>query len=908
MEIRQSSFGRAADRPSANLLAEGICKETEPKRRSLSGIARLIRREGLPALWSVHKQKKQLLDSYRLKNTSINIEPNRQLYDGQSNRRSPKKQQESKDVYEDLELSPFVNGRCSSRWSASSMLSKSEMAHIKQNLNSKRLTYDETVSEKFHDSEDLDDTLDSRDIMMQFGRKKNSFGNLVYDQRGTSSGSLGNPRALLNPPSSVKYGNAKSRRADRDITGKHNINSYPNRDDGLLLDPHYRHRAGIAHKMSEIQSKEKSKKNTLPTPIVVLKPNLGNMKNDHDSSPHHLEDCFPNFEKMTGHPSVGSVKEMSWRKTKSYYDAEFLNPVSEEARAEEARKLAKKITRQLRDAFDKSEDAIYSGFRGYAADKNLYSAEERDIDSELEMFKWSSRSSFVDDSKRSSHASSRSVNEEAKKRLAERWKLTHKYRDLEIVGQGTTLGEMLSAPDAEKRSRKTAHGHTDRSSKKVGSDNGSSIQNGLLGTISRGGSKNKSERRLRSRSVPPLGGSILGRGTCHNMLDNEKHLFHSDPISHGTIKVTKQYPSHKDHFSSQASKFNGKKPLPCPPIFIEEIDSSLEASFEIQMEANVKDLPYQQLTFQMEEKDDCSGGDVPEIVDAEHGITTLLSETSLLHPSNSSVDNESSSSTAHDQKDFCLQEVHQEDSEEGDPSVNHLGAELVSSESSKDADYASPVSVLETSFIEDASSSSENTERVSAEVSELRMQLQLLKMESEAYDNTSTHISSEKDSLSAEGWEASYILDVLIQAGLQDFGFDLFRIIWHSPDCPLDTRLFDILEEKYRNERAASRPERMLLFDRINSGLSEIFLKHVDVRPWVMSKLAGSLHLTWQKERARSTVEKLIGQESANGLQVTERILDREMQWQNPKEEIALTGNEIGELLIDDFINEFLFD
>lgn len=655
MEIRQSSFGRAADRPLANLREERICKEIEPKRRTLSGIARLIRREGLPSLWSIHKQKKRLLGSYRLNNTSVNIEPNRQLYDdGQSNRRSPKKQQESKDVYEDLEASSFVSGRCSSRWSASSMLSKSEMALIQQNLDSKRLTYDKTISEKFQDSEDQDDTLDmldSRDITMKFGRKKHFSGNLVYDQQGTSSSSLGSPTALLNPPSSAKYGNVKSRIADRDITGKHNITYHPSRDDGLLLDPHYLHRARVADKMSDIQSKEKDKKSTLPTPIIVLKPNLGNMKNDHGSPSYHSQ----NSAKRTGHPSVGSVRELSWRKTKLYYDVEFLNPVSEEARTEEARRLAKKITRQLRDACDKNEDAIYSGFRGYLEDESLYGTKESDTDSELEMFKRSSRSSFVDDNKWGSHASSRSVNEEAKKRLAERWKITHKYRDLEIVGSCSTLGEMLSTPDGERRSRKTAYVHNDRSSKKVGSDNGSSIQNGLLGTSNRGVSKNKTERASRSRSVPPIGGNIRGRGTCHSMPDNEKHLLHSDPMSHGTSKVTKQYPSHKDHFSSQASKFNGKKLLPCPPIFIEDIDSTPEARFEIQMEANVKDLPYQQLTYQMEEKDDCRGGDVSETVAAEHGITTLLSRTSLLHPDDSSLDNESSSSTAQDQKDFCLQ-------------------------------------------------------------------------------------------------------------------------------------------------------------------------------------------------------------------------------------------------------------
>lgn len=187
---------------------------------------------------------------------------------------------------------------------------------------------------------------------------------------------------------------------------------------------------------------------------------------------------------------------------------------------------------------------------------------------------------------------------------------------------------------------------------------------------------------------------------------------------------------------------------------------------------------------------------------------------------------------------------------------------------------------------------------------DLRMQLQLLKMEVSAYDDKErdfVHSSSRTGS-----WETSYTLDVLIYAGLHDFGFDLFSIMWHTPDCPLDPRLFDNLEEKYCNEMAGTRPERLLLFDRINAALSEIFLKHVDLLPWAMPKLAGSIHLTWQKRRATDTVEKLIRQEYANLQQVAGRRLDRDMQWSDFTDEVALTGNDIDELLLDDLLNELL--
>lgn len=46
----------------------------------------------------------------------------------------------------------------------------------------------------------------------------------------------------------------------------------------------------------------------------------------------------------------------------------------------------------------------------------------------------------------------------------------------------------------------------------------------------------------------------------------------------------------------------------------------------------------------------------------------------------------------------------------------HLVIEALSSKSSKDADYASPISILKTPFVWHASSNSENSERVSAEV------------------------------------------------------------------------------------------------------------------------------------------------------------------------------------------------
>lgn len=160
-------------------------------------------------------------------------------------------------------------------------------------------------------------------------------------------------------------------------------------------------------------------------------------------------------------------------------------------------------------------------------------------------------------------------------------------------------------------------------------------------------------------------------------------------------------------------------------------------------------------------------------------------------------------------------------------------------------------------------------------------------------------------SSSSESWEDCYTLDVLIQSSFQDFGFDMLLIMWHYPDYPLNPVLFDTLEKKYGDDSPELRSERLLLFDQINSAISEIFQKHVDLRPWLMPKLG--LLPTRVKEPTKDAVENLISQESTN-MQIIERILLRDMQWADPVEEFASMGKKIEEILLDDIIAEFVCD
>ncbi|KAL0333308.1 UNVERIFIED_CONTAM: hypothetical protein Sangu_1487000 [Sesamum angustifolium] len=513
LELGQSSLAQATGKSRAKLLADEIYKKVKSKRRSPSVFAKLFGLEGLPSLWYVHRQQKKLSDTYPQKNVSTFVQPNRQLHDGRSNRRSSMERRELNETHEDPEASHFVGRRCSSRWSASSMLNKSEMALIQKFIDARRLSVDESTDEKLWDSKELDDSLD---IVMKFDQQPDTFSvNHLHDPQVNPISSVGSHVAALKPSGSAKYeGNVKARTSKRDAAGKHNISSHPRREDDLLLEPDNRHRAHTSCQPSSIQLEDKNENNTLPTRIFVLRPNIGNMQNagESGSSADDSHGYARSYRKPKEYPSVGGVEKVSWRKKDSYYDMAFSRPVSREAK-----EIAREITRRMRGG-DETLDAKSSGFRRYAGDDSLYDARESAFDSESKKFKLSSGNSFGDTNKWGSYQSSSSVewsvNREAKKRFSERWRITQRYQDLEIVDDDSTLGEMLAIADGETRSKhlnaKTSHG---RASARLGSINESAMWDAPLGISSRDGWKDEIHRTSsRSRSVPPSLGRRSQRG------------------------------------------------------------------------------------------------------------------------------------------------------------------------------------------------------------------------------------------------------------------------------------------------------------------------------------------------------------------------------------------------------------
>ncbi|KAL2509365.1 hypothetical protein Fot_33012 [Forsythia ovata] len=256
-------------------------------------------------------------------------------------------------------------------------------------------------------------------------------------------------------------------------------------------------------------------------------------------------------------------------------------------------------------------------------------------------------------------------------------------------------------------------------------------------------------------------------------------------------------------------------------------------------------------------------------------------------------------------------------SERGSACLQCPVAEPCSSETTREADDASPVSVLKAPFTED--SSSESFERVSTELHELQKHLQLLKMESEAYARVPALFSNQEEVaqqsqldseenqiLRAESWEVSYFLDVLIASGFEVADPDMLGESWYTPECPLHPAVFDNLEKKYSEETTVSRSERRLLFDRINSSLLEFLQQHVDSFTLVLPKIIG-VSSKWETHRVEDAIRKLLtGQELLVNMDLSDRTLYREMQWLEFKDEIDVIGNEIEKLLIDDMILDVL--
>lgn len=201
------------------------------------------------------------------------------------------------------------------------------------------------------------------------------------------------------------------------------------------------------------------------------------------------------------------------------------------------------------------------------------------------------------------------------------------------------------------------------------------------------------------------------------------------------------------------------------------------------------------------------------------------------------------------------------------------------------------------------------------------MQLRLLKLESGSYPGAGETLSvlSDEDAapdtarssspsnpsrqLDATWDSSSYITEVLIGSGYDKPDPSTFMTKLHSLDCPINPSLFEHLEKSYPINSCPGRPERKLLFDRINSGLVEIYQQLSD--PYL-----SECHGFWSRDNVMGLIDglrkSLQNRERTFGEGRVESEVISEMKWLSLRGEIDLIGREIERLVMDEMLIEVI--
>ncbi|XP_052176158.1 uncharacterized protein LOC127790618 isoform X2 [Diospyros lotus] len=967
------------------LLAEEMSKETEPKRRTPSVIARLMGLDGLPPQQPLHRQHKGFSETYQQRAAFLVSDRNGKSREHRLNRKVSMDQKEYKDVYEVPEISKI--GSDPAKGILDPKLSGSLVAFTQPRLMDAKCP---STNERLYSSRESCDTLDllnaNKDQQPDPLFKKH-----LLDLQGSAPRSQCSRISVIKSSDSENYeSNTIGWKSDKG-TSSCDTSSYWKHGRST----HFGNHCGAQEpfQLSKVQLEGKHKTDILPTRIVVLKPNFEKVQNATKfvSSPYS-SDSSKHMECQ----NVGTVEAGSQVKKNLPSDLSFL-----ESKSRESRKIAKEITKRVRESLGSELVDLSSILRGYAGDESSYNMSGSDSTSESDVTMLSSRQSFhrSNRSKPPSLSSPEScLTKEATNRLSERWKTSQRFQDVEAMGKGGTLGDMLAISDREMSPKNLGPVvGSDWLSDKFSGNEENAEWDSPLGISSRDGWKDgyvRNSSRLKSISASSVGFGGLQAGTkygtldqdgylmpaevmnevrnngikksfkkkedyasrnfraCHEISQSHRRSFSDNPnffleekqFSHSQMKrsCNKTSQSHRRSFSdnidslgekqfshSQTKRSCNKTSQSHCRCYSDSTDSLEEKQFnhsQKKINPGRKHPPEQPLASKMPTSNVDNTGLITDIeVDAKSEEMTRLSESPIVLPPKPSPCLLGNCNFPTPVPEDSILQIHRNNtettflspgpSEESAP-LQYPVPEPSSPASSKEAVHLSPDSVLDIPFTEEVLSRSECFERVSADLDELRMQLKLLKMDSGGYSDGGVLISSDQDVgqqsllVSEEEaifedstWESSYLVNALIDSGLDDADPDTIVATWHSSDCPLGPSVFDNLEKQYCSE-PCSRSERKLLFDRTNSGLLEIFQPFMDPFPWVKLPTRKLSH-KWPDRGLKYKLRKLLAREEKRSSEgSTEAALDGEMQWLDFADDIDAIGKELEKLIIDEFITE----
>ncbi|KAG2329085.1 hypothetical protein Bca4012_021305 [Brassica carinata] len=818
-KLHQDSAPHTTGLPMKSLLAQEMSKQKETKRRSPSIIARLMGLDVLPSPQSSSQRKHKSVECQQGRSGGASS------YDGcESLRRSSKSEQKFKDVFEVSEAKKAESSRNlyhQGRVNAAN-LSQAEMGFIRQKfLEAKRLSTDEKLchSKEFNDALEALDS--NKDLLLKFLQQPDSlFTKHMHDLQST--------------PHKPHYGQAKCPNSQRHVES----HMSPHRHGGGVGWPSRSHTRHVSYETVDLPNVEQGKRSELqPTKIVVLKPKLGGRT---FASPSSSSDEFRADRRLpctSNHGRQKSNEDIRLSRHNSKDSGEF----------------SKIMSRQRKASRDNGSDAMRyetSRFRGYAGDE---SSSGSDSASESELVPVISRTRTAFNRKNHhrslpSKSTSSSVSREAKRRLSERWKLTHKYEHEIEISRSGTLAEMLATSDREARPA-SFNGliFEEGISKRVESNVHLSELPEPVGISSRDGWKGK-----RSRSYSKSK-TIMNQESTHGYtIVLPKELINRDEL---VMRSSSRHGESHSFLSSKSSRHGSYKSL----------SSFNSCSFSVDANSDTEDSS--------------ASDDIKTAMSSEAPVLSTV--TSLTDPDISRMPTED---------------------------VNHPSVpETQPRESSKEGDQPSPVSVLEASFNDDVSSSSECFESVSADLKGLRMQLRLLKLESAAYNEASMLVSSDEDTDQEsstvteeivtnhreEDWKSLYLVDLLANSRLSDSDHNTVL------ETPVDPSLFQDLEKKYSSVKTSTRIERKFLFDQISRELIQILKQFSNPHPWVKPKRVCQ---KWDANKIQETLRDLVTRKEEKPSK------DDVEEWLRLEDDIEIVGRDIEEMLTDELIAELVVD
>ncbi|GJM97071.1 hypothetical protein PR202_ga13969 [Eleusine coracana subsp. coracana] len=247
----------------------------------------------------------------------------------------------------------------------------------------------------------------------------------------------------------------------------------------------------------------------------------------------------------------------------------------------------------------------------------------------------------------------------------------------------------------------------------------------------------------------------------------------------------------------------------------------------------------------------------------------------------------------------------------------------------KEIGQASPVSVLEP--LSEDCSDSENMKREPADPYDLQLRLDLVKFPPLETAADASSIGGSSDILSSEmklsndepielvedileefedeeERDFSYLLDILIASGIHGTTEDQLYKVCQSLDCPAGYDVFEKLENKYTKVVQWSISDRKLLFDMVNTILSQILAPCLNMQPWVST--ARNLAPLWGSEGLLEKVLQVLTQRREE-LELCKpkpekKALDQ--MWPDLADCIDRVGRDIEKMIKDDLLEELLLE